>query len=263
MGRSVLRPYTLMNHSLVFRMGLAALLGVMAAAGNLIGGYFVVRGDWSRKYLQYFLALGAGYMLAVAFLEIIPESVRLTGERALFYVLIGFFLVHLFEHTLAPHFHFGSGHFGEETHHEEVSHGHARTTVLLGLAIHTFFDGVAIAAGFLISTWLGVVIFVAVFLHKLPEGFTVASLVLASGMGKRNAILAAGLLGIATLLGVVLTSALQGQLKYALPVSGGVTLYVAASDLLPEVNREPNWRMALLVFVGVVSLLIMQALFHV
>jgi zinc transporter ZupT len=229
-----------MNHSLVFRMGLAALLGVMAAAGNLIGGYFVVRGDWSRKYLQYFLALGAGYMLAVAFLEIIPESVRLAGDRALLYVLIGFFLVHLFEHTIAPHFH-----FGEETHHEEVSHGHARTTVLLGLAIHTFFDGVA------------------VLLHKLPEGFTVASLVLASGMGKRNAILAAGLLGIATLLGVVLTSALQGQLKYALPMSGGVTLYVAASDLLPEVNREPNWRMALLVFVGVVSLLIMQALFHI
>jgi zinc and cadmium transporter len=258
MGRSVLRPYTFMNHDLVFRVGLAALLGVMAAAGNLIGGYFVVRGDWSRKYLQYFLALGAGYMLAVAFLDIIPESVRLSGERAFLYVLIGFFLVHLFEHTIAPHFH-----FGEETHHEEVSHGHARTTVLLGLAIHTFFDGVAIAAGFLVSTWLGVVIFLAVFLHKLPEGFTVASLVLASGMGKRNAILSAGLLGIATLLGVVLTSALQGQLKYALPVSGGVTLYVAASDLLPEVNREPNWRMALLVFVGVVSLLIMQALFHV
>src|ERR1700759_1747971 len=90
MGRSMLRPYMLMNHSLVFRMGLAALLGVMAAAGNLIGGYFVVRGDWSRKYLQYFLALGAGYMLAVAFLDIIPESVRLSGESALLYVLLDF-----------------------------------------------------------------------------------------------------------------------------------------------------------------------------
>src|SRR5271154_1175582 len=247
-----------MGHDLTFRTGLAAGLGLVAAAGNLIGGYFVVRRDWPRRYLQYFLALGAGYMLAVAFLDVIPESIRLAGESALVFVLLGFFLVHLFEHTLAPHFH-----FGEETHHEEVSHGHARTTVLLGLAIHTFFDGVAIAAGFLISTWLGGVIFVAGFLHKLPEGFTGASLVLASGMGKRNAILAAGLLGIATLLGVVLTSALQGQLKYALPMSGGVTLYVAASDLLPEVNREPNWRMALLVFVGVVSLLIMQALFHV
>ena len=247
-----------MGHELAFRVGLAAGLGLVAAAGNLIGGYFVVRRDWPRQYLQYFLALGAGYMLAVAFVDIIPESVRLSGGSALLYVLIGYFIVHLFEHTVAPHFH-----FGEETHSEEVSHHHARTTVLLGMVIHTFFDGVAIAAGFLVSTWLGVVIFVAVFLHKLPEGFTVASVVLASGQGKRNAILAAGLLGAATLLGVLLTSALQGQLKYALPLSGGVTLYVAATDLLPEVNREPNWRMALLVFVGVASLLIMQHLFHV
>src|SRR5271163_614484 len=247
-----------MGHDLTFRTGLAAGLGLVAAAGNLIGGYFVVRRDWPRRYLQYFLALGAGYMLAVAFLEIIPESIRLAGDRALLYVLAGYFLIHLFEHTIAPHFH-----FGEETHSEEVSHHHARTTVLLGLAIHTFFDGVAIAAGFLVSTWLGAVIFVAVFLHKLPEGFTIASVVLASGQGKRNGILAAGLLGVATLLGVLLTSSLQGQLKYALPVSGGVTLYVAATDLLPEVNRAPNWRIALLVFVGVATVLIMQQLFHV
>jgi zinc and cadmium transporter len=247
-----------MAHDEAMRTALAAGLGLVAAAGNLIGGYFVVRRDWPRQFLEYFLALGAGYMLAVAFLEVIPESVRLSGESAFLYVLIGFFLVHLFEHTIAPHFH-----FGEETHCEQVSHHHVRTTVLLGLAIHTFFDGVAIAAGFLVSTWLGVVVFVAVFLHKLPEGFTVASMVLASGQGKRNAILAAGLLGAATLFGVLLTSLLQGQLKYALPVSGGVTLYVAATDLLPEVNREPNWRMALLVFVGVVSLLIMERLFHV
>ena len=247
-----------MAHDLAFRTTLAAGLGLVAAAGNLIGGYFVVQREWPRKYLQYFLALGAGYMLAVAFVEVIPESVHLAGEKALVSVLIGYFIIHLFEHTIAPHFH-----FGEETHLEEISHHHARTTVLLGLSIHTFFDGVAIAAGFLVSTWLGTAIFVAVFLHKLPEGFTVASVVLASGQGKRNAILAAGLLGAATLFGVLLTSALQGQLKYALPLSGGVTVYVAATDLLPEVNREPNWRMALLVFLGVASLLIMQYLFHV
>jgi ZIP family zinc transporter/zinc and cadmium transporter len=135
--------------------------------------------------------------------------------------------------------------------------------VLLGLAIHTFFDGVAIAAGFLVSNWLGLMVFVAVFLHKLPEGFTVASVVLASGQGRRNAIAAAGLLGAATLTGVLLTSQLQEQLKYALPLSGGVTVYVAATDLLPEVNREPNWRMALLVFFGVATLLILRGLFKV
>src|SRR6202047_2568062 len=203
-----------MGHDLAFRTALAAGLGLVAAAGNLMGGDFVVRRDWPRHFLQYFLALGAGYMLAVAFVDVIPESIHLAGEQALVFVLLGYFLVHLFDHTLAPHFH-----FGEETHHEEVSHHHARTTVLLGLTIHTFFDGVAIAAGFLVSVWLGAMIFVAGFLHKLPWGFTVASVVLASGQGRRNAILAAGALGAATLLGVLLTSALQGQLRYALPLS--------------------------------------------
>src|SRR5260370_36554280 len=95
-----------MEHDLAFRTALAAGLGLVAAAGNLAGGYFVVHKDWPRKFLQYFLALGAGYMLAVAFIDIIPESVRLSGESALLFVLMGYFLVHLFEHTLAPHFHF-------------------------------------------------------------------------------------------------------------------------------------------------------------
>jgi zinc and cadmium transporter len=240
------------------RIALAAVLGLVAAGGNLLGGYFVVYRNWPRRFLQYFLALGAGYMLAVAFLDVMPEAVRLAGEGAFVFILIGYFLIHLFEHTIAPHFH-----FGEETHCEEVSHHHARTTMVLGLAIHTLFDGVAIASGFLVSNWLGAVIFVAIFLHKLPEGFTAASVVLASGQSRRNAILAAGLIGAATLVGVFLTTLLQSQLKYALPLSGGVTLYVAATDLLPEVNREPSWRIAALVFVGVASLLIMQRLFHV
>src|SRR5438094_2015076 len=207
-----------MGHDVAFRTGLAALLGLVAAAGNLLGGYFVVRKDWPRQYLQYFLALGAGYMLAVAFLEIIPESIALAGRDALFFVLAGFFLVHLFEHTLAPHFH-----FGEETHTEEMAHHRAQSSVMLGLTIHTFFDGVAIASGFLVSTWLGTVIFIAVFLHKLPEGFTVASMVLASGQSSKSAIRAAATLGGATLLGVALTSVFQGQLQYALPLAGGVT----------------------------------------
>src|ERR1700692_3847411 len=126
-----------MIHELSFRIALAALLGLIAAGGNLLGGYFVVYREWPRRYLQYFLALGAGYMLSVAVVEVIPESVHLAGESALLYVLAGFFLVHLFEHTIAPHFH-----FGEETHTEEVRHHRVRSTVLLGLGIQTFFVGV-------------------------------------------------------------------------------------------------------------------------
>src|ERR1700732_222554 len=167
------------------RIAVVVVLGLIAAAGNLVGGYFVVRRDWPWQCLQYFLALGAGYMLAVAFLDVIPESVRIGGQSAFLFVLIGYFIVHLFEHTLAPHFH-----FGEETHLEEMRHHHARTTILFGLAIHTFFDGVAIAAGFLVSTWLGAVIFVAAFLHKLPEGVSVGPGVLGSGEGGGHRVIA-------------------------------------------------------------------------
>ncbi len=239
------------------RMLLALLLGLTAAAANMLGGFFIVRRDWSRQYLKYFLALGAGFMLAAVFLEIIPESLRLAGQSALLLVLGGYFIMHFFEHTLAPHFH-----FGEETHVEEMTPQHVGLSALLGLTTHTFFDGVAIASGFLVSNWLGGVIFLAVFLHKLPEGFTVSSLMLASGQSRRTAFLASALLGAATVVGVLLMGALRGQVAYALPLSAGVTAYVAASDLIPEVNREPGVRMAIVVFLGLALMVLLQRIFH-
>ena len=119
------------------------------------------------------------------------------------------------------------------------AHAHASYTALLGLGIHTFFDGVAIASGLLVSTWLGIVIFLAIFLHKIPEGFTVASLMLASGQSRPQRVCLVGDSG-GQLLGIgadVLAAQHGGD---ALPLSAGVTLYVAASDLIPEVNREPG-----------------------
>jgi len=249
------------------RVALAVLLGLTAAAANVVGGLLIVRRQWSARYLNYFIALGAGFMLATALIEMIPESLRLRGgQRSVILgdvsvvfalVLAGYFVVHFFEHTVAPHFH-----FGEETHHEEMSHAHAGYAALLGLVIHTFFDGVAVASGLLVSAWLGVVIFLAIFLHKLPEGFTVASLMLASGQSRRMALLSSAILGGATLAGVGLMFWLRGAVRDALPLSAGVTLYVAASDLIPEVNREPGPGMALLVFLGVAIFLGLKAAFH-
>lgn len=237
---------------------LAIALGLTAAAANIAGGLLIVRREWSREYLKYFIALGAGFMLSAAFLEMIPESFRLAGEVSFVLILVGYFMVHFFEHTLAPHFH-----FGEETHTEDVAHQHVPFTALLGLMIHTFFDGVAIGSGFLVSTWLGGVIFLAVFLHKLPEGFTVASLMLASGQSRRVAFGASAALAAATLAGVLLMSVFKGQVGYALSLSAGVTIYVAASDLMPEVNREPGIRMSVVAFLGVGLMIALHYLLHV
>jgi ZIP family zinc transporter/zinc and cadmium transporter len=194
-------------------------------------------------------------MLATAMIEMLPESFRLVGERSMVLALVGYFLVHLFEHTLTPHFH-----FGEETHTEHVVAPAVSLSAWMGLAIHAFFDGVAIASGFIVSAWLGWVIFVAVFLHKIPEGFTLASLMVASGRSRSTGFFSALSLGVATLTGVLLMAWVRPAVSYGLPLSAGVAIYVAASDLMPEVNREPGVKMAVVVFIGLALLLLLKRL---
>jgi ZIP family zinc transporter/zinc and cadmium transporter len=236
-------------------LGLSLTLGLAAALANVAGGAAIAHRRWEQRYLKYFVALGAGFMLAAALVEMVPESISLRGHDAGLLVLLGYLVVHFFEHTVTPHFH-----FGEETH---IVHAHTGYSVLLALLIHTFFDGVAIASGFLVSNWLGWVIFGAVALHKLPEGFTVASVMLASGRSRGTAWISSVLLGTATLLGVLTMSLTQRAVGVGLPVSAGVTIYVAASDLMPEVNKEPGVKMALVVFLGVGCLFLLDRLFHV
>jgi ZIP family zinc transporter/zinc and cadmium transporter len=232
---------------------LSILLGLSAAAANVFGGAIIVQRRWERSYLKYFVALGAGFMLATAIVEVVPESLKLSGRNGPFLVLVGYLIIHFFEHTVSPHFH-----FGEETHKDAFVHGHRTYSILIGLLIHTFFDGIAIASGFIVSNWLGWIIFLAVFLHKIPEGFTIASVMLAGGQSRKAAWGASMLLGIATLAGVLTMALFRHQVGYGLPLAAGVTIYVAASDLIPEVNREPGVAMALVVFLGVGMLFLLD-----
>jgi len=121
---------------------------------------------------------------------------------------------------------------------------------------------VAIASGFLVSNWLGWLIFMAVILHKVPEGFTASSIMLAAGHTKAAAWGASAVLGIATVIGVLTVTVFTRSLSAGLPLSAGVTLYVAASDLIPEVNRERGVGVALAVFAGVGMFLVLQHFFH-
>ena len=243
------------------------LFGLLAAGANVLGGLILVKSGIHRfgeRFLKYLVALGAGFMLAAIFIEILPETISIWTEtlrghtasqaivEAMTLLLAGYLLIQFFEHTLAPHFHFGA-----ETHPESFMRPSAAYTAVGGLWIHTFFDGVSIASAFLVSFKVGVLVFIAILLHKMPEGFTVASIMLASGRSTRKALLATGAIGAATLGGVVavalLNSRMNNAVGYALPFSAGVTLYVAASDLIPEVNHkeERNPTVSIVVFVGV------------
>ena len=225
-------------------VGLGLLCVALAAAANLVGGAVVTLRRWDDRVLRYAVALSAGFMLAAVLLKMLPESTRLTGSAPVL-VLAGYLLIHLFEHTVAPHFH-----FGEEIHPEQLN-ARAGASALLGLIVHSLFDGISIGSGFMISRALGLLLFAAIVLHKAPEGFAIATVVLAARGTRRQALLASAAVGVATLVGGLSVFGIATLVGPALAVSAGVTLYVAASDLIPEVNKEDEPAIALTVFAGV------------
>ena len=164
----------------------------------MAGGLVLVRARGVERYLRYFVALGAGFLMATAVLEMTPESMHLSPRLGPMLIMAGYCVVHLLEHTINAHFH-----YGEETHHGEFVSRHTSNSVLAGLSVHALFDGVAIGSGFVVSQWLGVLIFLAILLHKAPEGFTMASVMLASGRSRTAAFYSAVALAAATLAGVL------------------------------------------------------------
>ena len=225
--------------------GAALVFVVVTAAATALGGLVLTtRARWDDTLLAYFVALGAGFMLAAAIMRMIPVSATMTTLAPVL-VLTGYLLIHLVEHTAVPHFH-----FGEETHIEDIGMD-VGVSALIALSIHSFFDGISIMSGFLVSPRLGLLLFLAIVLHKAPEGFTIASIMLVAGYSRTVAQLSSVAVGAASVIGALAVFPLRGFVGEGLALSAGVTLYVAASDLIPEVNRSKAKAVAIAVFVGV------------
>ena len=233
----------------------SVLFGLAAAAGNLAGAIAVVRHQRrSLTLIETCLAFGAGFMMALVLVGVLPEVFGGSAPDASAggLVLVGYVLVHLTQHAVTPHFH-----FGEETHAVKPGAGQS---ALVGLLLHSVFDGVAIATGFLVSFGLGALFFLAVLLHKLPEGVTIASLMLAGGATPRRAVWAGAALGFATIAGVLLTDLLASLARHGLALAAGVTLYVAASNLVPEFQATKSLRMTAAFLGGAAALLLLRLL---
>jgi zinc and cadmium transporter len=233
--------------------GLPVALAVFAAIANLAGAAAIVwRSGWSVQALDGMVAIAAGFMVAVSLTELFPRALEVGGANAALVALAGYVLVHFSQHVVATHFH-----FGEETHQVSPRVG---VSALLGLLLHTLVDGVAIASAFQVSESLGTLVALAILLHKLPEGFAISSLFLAAGMPRRSALAAAGLLGLATIVGVVLTDVFTPLGRIGLPLSAGVTLYVGASNLVPELQHRRGWRLTLGFIAGCALFLVVRAM---
>jgi zinc and cadmium transporter len=218
------------------------LYAIAAAAANLLGALAVTsRVRWTLRALDVILCFAAGFLISVSLIDLLPAAIERSGSNGAIAALVAYILVHITQHTIGGHFH-----FGEETH--QVS-SIVSMTALIGLLMHTFVDGVAVASGFGVSQGLGALVFVGVLLHKFPEGLAISSLFLAAGASRSRAIGAALALGVTTIVGVLLTDQIAFLREYGLGISAGVTLYVAASNLVPEFQQSKGMRTPM-AFVG-------------
>jgi zinc transporter ZupT len=283
-------------------LGLA--LALVAGLADILGGSLIAgRARLSGRTLTYLLGLGGGFMLAAAILGRLPEAMAATPSAPLL-VVVGYLLIFVCENLFSTHAH---GDEAEDVHEGEGEsgqrpsagagdrstgdrsmgeHSHALVggdmicepetpisnaaslAALAGLLIHTFFDGVAIAAGFELRESVGILMFLAVLLHKIPEGLSLSSIMIAARQGRRGAFLAVLAIAASTFLGALPTFAL-GELEpatahAALALATGTLIYIAASDLIPATNPAKSRWSILFVLAGVgfyfVSLQALRAL---
>jgi ZIP family zinc transporter len=232
-------------------MPLAAFL-VSAAAflSAFLGGFVALR---AVSRVGIIIAIGAGIRIGAAFFDLIPEAANLLGgalDQVMLATAFGFLAFYVIEKLTAVHV----GHeAAAELDHGEAAHRHVGVIGAGGMSIHSFLDGVALAAGLAVGGGLGVVIAVVVIIHRFSDGISVVSLLLASQTPIREAYRWVAIVAIAPVLGVLLgllVTVPDQVLGVMLAVFAGFFLYVGAAELLPEAHRSDRSRWVVLATLG-------------
>lgn len=224
------------------------IFGTLAGLATMLGIFLVVKKEkWVRNNLIFLLSFSAGILLSFSLLHLLPEAVELNPVGYL-WAVISFFVFYGIEHLLSIH----------HCHNEKECGVHETFSLVswLGLLLHSLIDGVVIGAGFEVSTTLGLLSTLAVLLHELPEGISTMSVMLYGGYSVKEATLKSSWVAIATPLGAVATYFVirnigEQFLGVLLAIAAGSFLYVAASDLIPEIHKKSKWGNILLTLIGV------------
>ncbi len=257
----------LLAYILVFNL----LGSVIALAGGLI---LLKKTKFTAKISHYVTSFAAGALLATALFDLIPEAIE-EGENlgivvgtVFIYVLFGIIFFFLLERLL-HWFH----HHGIEEH--EIKGKPIIPLLVVGDTIHNFIDGIAIATTFAISIPMGIVTTFAVGTHEIPQEVGDFGVMLSHGVKRSKVLLINILSALASFLGAILAfyfgSQIEGLAVFFLAVSGGFFLYIALSDLIPEIHHQNKKRFALaetlclLLGIGTIyySLVLMNNVFHI
>lgn len=221
-------------------LGNILLFTFIGSIGALLGGLILLSREKFALKISHFLAsFAAGVLLGTAFFDLLPEALH-EGEKkdidVLFWTLIGivlFFLIERFIHWFHHH---------EEYHEHEKESKSTLPLIIIGDTVHNFIDGVVIAATFMVNTPLGMVTALAVFAHEIPQEIGDFGLLLHKGMAKKKIILvniaSAAVAFLGALITYVFGNVLQPFIPIFLALTSGFFIYIAASDLIPEIHYE-------------------------
>jgi zinc transporter ZupT len=240
-------------------MWLVLLLSFAAAFADVIGGALTIFKKLNQKEILIVTGLGTGFLLGATLLDRLPDAMNELPTTAALYITIGYLLL-LVISKYSAHTHEGHINANDERFQlmnkrtdlnlVEVQEGEAvrlitRQSALasfISLIIHTFIDGVIIAGAFTINRSTGILIFLAITLHKIPEGFSIASIHLAAGRTRKRAILTSGGLAVSTLIGALFTLQLRHLdpqfIRVLMALATGTFLYISTSELVPTVRGK-------------------------
>ena len=208
---------------------------LIGSLGSLVGSLFLLlKQNVTQAFSNKLISFAAGALIAAAFLDLLPEASELAEDADIFLPAFLGFLSFFFAEKYIRLFHYHHGH-GEKP---------STFLVLIGDGVHNFVDGITIAVAFLASTELGITTTIAVAAHEIPQEIADMGVLLANGLSKTKALFFNVLSAATALLGAIIAFTIAGQIeKYLylfLAIAAGHFIYIAASDLIPELHEKEN-----------------------
>ena len=210
---------------------------------SVLGILIFFRQKTLNKMLFYLVSFAAGTLLGAAFLDLLPEVIEGGFTKATpLIILAGMLSFFVLEKFLHWHHHHA------EHEHEEV-HGFTYLNII-GDGIHNFLDGAVIAASFMTNTALGIATTIAIIAHEIPQEIADFSILIYGGFSKAKALIYNFLTALTAMIGALLTyffsSAVEGSSAYIAAFAIGGFVYIAGTDLIPEIQKEKQLNKSML-----------------
>jgi zinc and cadmium transporter len=195
------------------------------------------------KITMFLVSLSAGALIGGAFLHLLPEAAEgMEAEKLFFVVLLAFILFFLIEKL----FHWRHCH---KENCEVHTFGYMN---LVGDSLHNFIDGLVIASVFMVDFKLGIITTLAMALHEIPQEIGDFGVLIHAGFNKVKALVLNYIVATTVILGGVVgyfaSFYIEGVMPYLLPIAAGGFIYIAASDLMPEIRKESNIKKSIMSF---------------